>query len=195
MTCYVLAWFQASYQIGLLPNWDFVHGPNLLSTYSLGCTLRPDTISPYSLGTAPWGLSCVGQDIDTPLLSDTALSDRNRLNQTDHGLQTTDTIVRAGHELVCLVLGWDPSTACALLEFAEAPTRILRLLYTVDIGITTTTSPALDVAALCLVSWPAAILTQILTSDPCQRLHVSLQQTHHCNMILRLRAACHCIMA
>ena len=73
-----------------------------------GCTLRPDTISPYSLGTAPWGLSCVGlllQDIDTPLLSDSALSDRNR-----NGLQTTDTIVRAGHELVCLVLGWDPST-------------------------------------------------------------------------------------
>ena len=147
-----------------------------------GCTLRPDTISPYSLGTAPWGLSCVGlllQDNDTPLLSDTALSDRNRLNQTDHGLQTTDTIVRAGHELVCLVLGclvlgWDPSTACALLEFAEAPTRILRFLYTVDIGITTTTSPALDVAALCLDSWPAAIFTLILTSDPCQRLHVRL---------------------
>ena len=25
----VLAWCQASYQIGLLPNWDFVHVPNL----------------------------------------------------------------------------------------------------------------------------------------------------------------------
>ena len=35
----------------------------------------------------------------------------------------------------------------------------------VDIGITTTTSPALDIAALCLDSWPAAIFTQILTSD------------------------------
>ena len=122
------------------------------SVWVFGCTLRPDTISPYSLGTAPWGLSWLLQDIDTPLLSDTALSDRNRLNQTDHGLQTTDSIVRAGHELVCLVLGWDPSTACALLEFAEAPTRILRFLYTVDIGITTTTSPALDIAALCLDS-------------------------------------------
>ena len=80
-------------------------------------------------------------------------------------------------------------------QFAEAPTRILRFLYTVDIGITTTTSPALDLAALCLDLWPAAIFTQILTSDPCQRLHVNLRQTHHCNMILRLRAACHCIMA
>ena len=112
------------------------------------------------------GPSCVGlllQDKDTLRLSDTALSDRDQLNQTDHRPHTTDTLIRAGHEPVCLVLGWNPSTACALLEFAEAPTRILRFLYPVDIGITTTVSPALDVAALCLDSWPAAIFTQILT--------------------------------
>ena len=30
----------------------------------------------------------------------------------------------------------------------------------VDIGIATSTSPALDIAALCLDSWPAAIFTQ-----------------------------------
>ena len=30
LTYHVLAWFQASYQIGVLPDWDFAHGPNLL---------------------------------------------------------------------------------------------------------------------------------------------------------------------
>ena len=43
----------------------------------------------------------------------------------------------------------------------------------VDIVITTTKSPALDIAALCLDSSPAAIFAQILISDSCQRLHVS----------------------
>ena len=36
--------------------------------------------------------------------------------------------------------------------------------YAAGIGITTSTSPALDIAALCLDSWPAAIFTQIITS-------------------------------
>ena len=52
-------------------------------------------------------------------------------------------------------------------------------------NITTTKSPALDIAALCLDSWPAAIFAQVLISDSCQRLHVSLQQTHYCKMNLR----------
>ena len=57
-----------------------------------------------------------------------------------------------------------PSTACALLEFAEAPTHILRIFYSVDICITTIMSPALDIAALCLSLWPAGDLQQQLQS-------------------------------
>ena len=44
----------------------------------------------------------------------------------------------------------------------------------VDIGITSTKSPALDIAALCLNWWLAAIFAQVSISDSCQRLHVSL---------------------
>ena len=43
-------------------------------------------------------------------------------------------------------------------SFAEAPTHILNVFYSVDIGITTTTPPTLDIAALCLSSWPASDL-------------------------------------
>ena len=75
--------------------------------------------------------------------------------------------------------------ACALLEFTTAPLPILRVSGVVDIGITTAKSPALDIAALCLDSWPAAKFAQVLISHSCQRLHVSLQQTHYCRMILR----------
>ena len=57
------------------------------------------------------------------------------------------------------------STACALLEFTEAPLRILRVSDVVGIGMPTSTSPALDIAALCLSSWPAAIFTQTVPSD------------------------------
>ena len=70
----------------------------------------------------------------------------------------------------CMLCAWTEPLSCLCLsvnclsvnclEFAEAPTRILRFLYPVDIGITTATSPALDIAALCLDSWPAAIFTQ-----------------------------------
>ena len=35
----------------------------------------------------------------------------------------------------------------------------------VDTGIPSFTSPALDIAALCLSSWPAVIFTQTMTSD------------------------------
>ena len=72
----------------------------------------------------------------------------------------------AGHEPVCLVRTKDDSQhACALLEFTEAPLRILRVSGVIGIGIPTSTSPALDIAALCLSSWPAAIFTQTVTSD------------------------------
>ena len=37
-------------------------------------------------------------------------------------------------------------------------------LYSNDVGITTTASPALDIAALCLSSWPVAIFVQTVTS-------------------------------
>ena len=56
-------------------------------------------------------------------------------------------------------------TACALLEFTEAPVRILRFSGVVGVGIPTSTSPALDIAALCLSSWPAAIFTQTVPLD------------------------------
>ena len=95
------------------------------------------------------------------------------------------TGLAAGHEPVCFVHAKMTPIVCALLEFTTAPLPILRVSGVVDIGITTTKSPALDIAALCLDSWPAAIFTQIPISDSCQRLHVSLQHTHHCKMILR----------
>ena len=38
-------------------------------------------------------------------------------------------------------------TACALLQFAEAPLRVLRVSDVVSIGIPTSTSPALNIAA------------------------------------------------
>ena len=60
------------------------------------------------------------------------------------------------------------------------PLHSLRFLYPVDIGIITNSSPALDIAALCLDSWPAAIFDPVSTSDSYQQLHVSLQQTHFC---------------
>ena len=65
----------------------------------------------------------------------------------------------------------------------------------VDVGLPTCTSPALDMPALCLSSWPAAIFTQTLTSDTpashcCQLTADSLLQNdsplarrlplHHC---------------
>ena len=76
-----------------------------------GRVFRPEPFRPRAWGRRPWAFLC--RLSDTLRLSDTALSDRDRLDQTDHKPQTTDTFVRAGHELVCLVLGWNPSTACA----------------------------------------------------------------------------------
>ena len=121
-------------------------------------------------------------------LSGTAFVGHRQTKRTGHRLA-------AGHEPVCFVHAKMTPDACALLEFTTAPLPILRVSGVVDIGTTTAESPALDIAALCLDSWPAANFAQVLVSDSCQRLHVSLQQTHLCKMILRSRAACHCIMA
>ena len=51
-------------------------------------------------------------------------------------------------EIMTEVIGWDP--ASALLEFTEGPAHFLRGFA--DTGITNITSPALDIAALCLSS-------------------------------------------
>ena len=73
--------------------------------------------------------------------------------------QTTHYVAPMISLYICLVPGWSAFTAYALLEFTEAPTHILRALYRVEVGINTTASPALDVAALCLSTWPAAYFT------------------------------------
>ena len=45
----------------------------------------------------------------------------------------------------------------ALLDFAQVHTHSLRILYSVDIGMSTATPRTLDAAAFCLASWLAAI--------------------------------------
>ena len=65
------------------------------------------------------------------------------------------------------------SFACALLELTEAPSYILRVFYFVGIGITTTASPALDIAALCLSSRPAAISSDSLFHSVCNLDHIN----------------------
>ena len=68
---------------------------------------------------------------------------------------------------VCMLCACaDDSTACALLEITEAPLRILRVPCFVDIDVPTAASPALDKSAFCLISWPAAIITQTAPSSP-----------------------------
>lgn len=44
LMCYVLSWFQASYQTGILPSWDVVQGLNLSSnSMSNSCRTRYPT--------------------------------------------------------------------------------------------------------------------------------------------------------
>ena len=69
-------------------------------------------------------------------------------------------------------------------------------------GSTTITSTALDIAALCLSSWPAAISAQMLmlvsTSIRISPQHESLRcqlTADDCKMIIRFRYAWHCSMA
>ena len=138
--------------------------PDAMFVCNVLSAFRPAPHAASALG--GWGLPrcfpcrlLVLQDHYPRYSSDRAtLTDLSQTNHTDHRHSSC-----AGHEPVCLVLAWASSTACALLEFAEAPTHILRVPYSVDIGITTITSPALDTAALCLSSWPAAISAQMPT--------------------------------
>ena len=97
-------------------------------------------------------------------ISGTAFVGYKQTKLTDHRLAV-------GHEPACFVLAKMTPNACALLEFTTAPLPILRVAGVVDIGMTTTKSPALDIAALCSSwpdSWPAAIFAQVLISDSCR---------------------------
>ena len=82
---------------------------------------------------------------------------------------------RAGHEPVCLVLGWNPPTACALLEFRWSPCTHPEVLYSVDVGMTTTTPPALNIYScfvLKLVAGQRSSLQQQLQSvSLCHLIH------------------------
>lgn len=61
---------------------------------------------------------------------------------------------------LCLLPAWCPSTACASLEFTEAPTCILTILHAAD--ILTIISFVSDVAAVCFSLWPAGDNAQTL---------------------------------
>ena len=155
---------------------SYVH--EIQTVYNVVQMAMPWALKPHCLKPCFSFVGCWRRLIWTLWLSDTAFVGYKQTKRTDHR-------VAAGHEPVCFVHAEMAPTACALLEFTTAPLPILRVSGVVDIGITTTKSPALHIAALCLDSWPAAIFAQVLISDSCQRLHVSLQQTHYCRMILR----------
>ena len=63
------------------------------------------------------------------------------------------------HTHICLVFWLSAAIRCFSSDCKQDS-----VFYPVDIGMTTSTSPASDITALCLDSWPAAIFTQILTS-------------------------------
>ena len=63
------------------------------------------------------------------------------------------------------------STACALLEFVEALMHILKVLYSVGIGVTATRRPTLDIAGLCLSSWPAAKFSDAYVAQHISQMH------------------------
>ena len=93
------------------------------------------------------------------------------------GIQTHQTHrpQTCGRPRACVLCACgDDSKRLCFAGVHYSPSSHPRVSGVVDIGITTIQSPALDIAALCLDSWPAAIFAQVLTSDSCQRLHVSL---------------------
>lgn len=59
--------------------------------------------------------------------------------------------------LVCL------HRICPLHVLIEPPVNFLRIPCPVDVGVTATSVPILKIAALCLISWPAAKPTQLPT--------------------------------
>ena len=114
----------------------------------------PWALKPHCLKPCFSFVGCWRRLIWTLWLSGTAFAGYKQTKCTEHRLA-------ASHEPVCFVHAKMTPNACALLEFTTAPLPILRVSSVVDIGITTTTSPALDIAALCLDSWPAAIFCSI----------------------------------
>ena len=95
--------------------------------------------------------------LTTPQLRQSAHSPTAQTADPDH-IQSP----RFSHEPVYLVPAWDPFTACVLLEVTQAPAHILRCIYSVATGIPTATSPALDIASLCLSLWLALESVQLL---------------------------------
>ena len=49
------------------------------------------------------------------------------------------------------------------IEVSDLAPNIYRVLYSVDVCIPAATSPGMDIAALCLSSWPAATVIQTLS--------------------------------
>ena len=119
---------------------------------------RPLALKPYCLWHCCFCVGCWCRPIGTLWPGSAALVGYNQTNA-----QATNA--RLVTSLYALCIQKMTPTACALLEFTEAPLRILRVYGVVGIGIRTSTSPALDIAALCLSSWPAAIFTQTVPSD------------------------------
>lgn len=89
------------------------------------------------------------------------------------------------HEPVCLVHAWAPSIASALLEFAEAPTLILRVPHSVGIGMNTISSPVLDVVAWFL-SCGRQQLDAYLGQHHSHSIYMSIGPISHPNVFLLL---------
>ena len=139
------------------------HGVFANFIYSaLGLSVTP--LRPPDAATLPFGRHCAGKLV---LLEGCHILDKRR------GTASVDTIRPSAQatnlqlvtSLYALCIQKMSPTACALLEFAEAPLRILMVSGVFDIGIPTSTSPALDIAALYLSSWPAAIFTQTVPAS------------------------------
>ena len=89
-------------------------------------------------------------------------------------------LVDFSHELVCPVFGQKFSTTYALLELAEAPTRILgpgdSSFSLLNCQVCPHWALLRCAQALCLSLWLAAIFTHFKPS--CQLINVSWQQIH-----------------
>ena len=145
----------------------------------VGNVLGSETILPLALLFLCWLLVQALFDASAQLWCDTIRSNSQATN------------VQLVTSLYALCIQKMAPTACALLEFTEAPLRIFRLSGVVGIGTPTSTSPALDIAALCL---PAAIFTQTVTSDTAAS-QSAISFLTAVKSFPRLRAAWYCIMA
>lgn len=95
---------------------------------------------PWAIGVETLLLLCVSclfaEQTDT--LAQTTLI--TELRPTSHSVHRPQTPTRTGHQLVRLVPARMDSTACAVYDFIEASTHILRVPRSVDIGTTATMS-------------------------------------------------------